>query len=146
MKTRYLCLRRKETSSNWQKELRYSISLSTFTANWGVSAFGAKVNGKNVQLRQKLNSGDQVEIMTSNTQTPKQDWLNIVTTSKARTKIRQALKEMVARQHDFAKETLERKFKNRKMEYDEAVMMRLIKTPGIQECDRVLSEYCRRSA
>ena len=93
----------------------------------GCKCIGAKVNGKNVQLKQKLNSGDQVEIMTSNTQTPKQDWLNIVTTSKARTKIRQALKEMVARQHDFAKETLERKFKNRKLEYDEATMMRLIK-------------------
>ena len=88
------------------------------------------MNGKNVQLKQKLNSGDQVEIMTSNTQTPKQDWLNIVTTSKARTKIRQALKEMVARQHAFAKETLERKFKNRKLEYDEATMMRLIKKLG----------------
>ena len=89
----------------------------------GCKCIGAKVNGKNVQLKQKLNSGDQVEIMTSNTQTPKQDWLNIVTTSKARTKIRQALKEMVARQHAFAKETLERKFKNRKLEYDEATNM-----------------------
>lgn len=98
----------------------------------GSKCIGAKVNGKNAQLKQKLNSGDQVEIMTSNTQTPKQDWLNIVTTSKARTKIRQALKEMVARQHDFAKETLERKFKNRKMEYDEAVMMRLIKRLGFK--------------
>ena len=68
--------------------------------------------------------------MTSNTQTPKQDWLNIVTTSKARTKIRQALKEMVSRQHAFAKETLERKFKNRKIEYDEGTMMRLIKRLG----------------
>ena len=101
----------------------------------GCKCIGAKVNGKNVQLKQKLNSGDQVEIMTSNTQTPKQDWLNIVTTSKARTKIRQALKEMVARQHAFAKETLERKFKNRKLEYDEATMMRLIKRLGIQERD-----------
>lgn len=98
----------------------------------GCKCIGAKVNGKNVQLKQKLNSGDQVEIMTSNTQTPKQDWLNIVTTSKARTKIRQALKEMVARQHDFAKETLERKFKNRKLEYDEATMMRLIKRLGFK--------------
>lgn len=98
----------------------------------GCKCIGAKVNGKNVQLKQKLNSGDQVEIMTSNTQTPKQDWLSIVTTSKARTKIRQALKEIVARQHDFAKETLERKFKNRKMEYDEAVMMRLIKRQGFK--------------
>ena len=98
----------------------------------GCKCIGAKVNGKNAQLKQKLNSGDQVEIMTSNTQTPKQDWLNIVTTSKARTKIRQALKEMVARQHDFAKETLERKFKNRKLEYDEATMMRLIKRLGFK--------------
>ena len=70
--------------------------------------------------------------MTSNTQTPKQDWLNIVTTSKARTKIRQALKEMAARQHAFAKETLERKFKNRKIEYDEGTMMRLIKRLGFK--------------
>ena len=59
-----------------------------------LKCIGAKVNGKNAQLRQILNSGDQVEIMTSNTQTPKRDWLNIVTTSKARTKIRQALKEI----------------------------------------------------
>ena len=86
------------------------------------------MNGKNAQLKQTLNSGDQVEVMTSNTQTPKRDWLNIVTTtSKARTKIRQAIKEIEARQTEFAKETIERKFKNRKLEYDEAVMMRLIK-------------------
>ena len=96
----------------------------------GSKCIGAKVNGKNAQLKQKLNSGDQVEIMTSNTQTPKQDWLNIVTTSKAKTKIRQALKEMTSRQLEFAKETIERKFKNRKMDYDEAVMMRLIKRMG----------------
>lgn len=98
----------------------------------GCKCIGAKVNGKNVQLKHKLQSGDQVEIMTSNTQTPKQDWLNIVTTSKARTKIRQALKEMVSRQHAFAKETLERKFKNRKIEYDEGTMMRLIKRLGFK--------------
>lgn len=98
----------------------------------GSKCIGAKVNGKNVQLRYKLHSGDQVEIMTSNNQTPKQDWLNIATTSRARTKIRQALKEMTARQHDFAKETIERKFRNRKMEYDEAVMARLIKRLGFK--------------
>ncbi len=98
----------------------------------GCKCIGAKVNGKNAQLRQVLNSGDQVEITTSNTQTPKQDWLNIVTTSKARTKIRQALKEIAAKQSAFAKEMLERKFKNRKMEYDEGVMMRLIKKLGFK--------------
>ncbi|WP_321480676.1 RelA/SpoT family protein [uncultured Bacteroides sp.] len=98
----------------------------------GSKCIGAKVNGKNAQLKQKLNSGDQVEIMTSNTQTPKQDWLNIVTTSKARTKIRQALKDMASKQNDFAKETIERKFKNRKIDYDEGVMMRLIKRMGFK--------------
>ena len=96
-----------------------------------------QVNGKNAQLRQILNSGDQVEIMTSNTQTPKRDWLNIVTTSKARTKIRQALKEIEARQVQFAKETIERKFKNRKLEYDEATMMRLIKKLGYKNSYRI---------
>lgn len=107
--------------------LDFAFSIHT---KLGCRCIGAKVNGKNVQLRHVLNSGDQVEIMTSNNQTPKRDWLNIVTTSKARTKIRQALKEIEARQTEFAKETIERKFKNRKMEYDDAIMMRLIKKMG----------------
>lgn len=102
----------------------------TIHTKLGCKCIGAKVNGKNVQLKQTLNSGDQVEVMTSNSQTPKRDWLSVVTTSKARTKIRQALKEIEARQTEFAKETIERKFKNRKLEYDEAVMMRLIKKSG----------------
>lgn len=101
-------------------------------SNLGCRCTGARVNGKNVQLRQKLNSGDQVEIMTSNTQTPKRDWLTFVTTSKARNKIRQALKEIAVRQTQFAKETLERKFKNRKLEYDEAILMRLIRKLGFK--------------
>ena len=103
----------------------------------GSRCIGARVNGKNVPLRHHLQSGDQVEVMTSATQTPKQDWLNIVTTSKARTKIRQALKEMAARQTDFAKEMLERKFKNRKIDYDEGTMMRLIKRIGY----KVVTEF-----
>ena len=104
----------------------------TIHTNIGCHCIGAKVNGKNAQVRQPLVSGDQVEIMTSSTQTPKQDWLNFVTTSKARTKIRQALKEMAAKQTQFARETLERKFKNRKIEYDEAILMRLIKKSGFK--------------
>ena len=102
-------------------------------SNLGCKCIGAKVNGRNVPIRYQLHSGDQVEILTSNTQTPKQDWINIVTTSKARTKIRQTLKEVASRQAAFAKETLDRKFKNRKIEYDEAVMMRLIKKEGFKE-------------
>ena len=104
----------------------------TIHTNLGSRCVGARVNGKNVQLRRVLNSGDQVEIMTSNIQVPKQDWLNFVTTSKARTKIRQALKEIAAHQTQFAKETLERKFKNKKIEYDESILMRLIKKMGFK--------------
>ena len=96
----------------------------------GSRCTGGRVNGKNVKLNTVLHSGDQVEILTSSTQTPKQDWLGMVTTSKARTKIKQALKEMAARQHDMAREDLERKFRNRKIDYDEATMMRLIKRMG----------------
>ena len=102
----------------------------TIHTSIGSRCIGARVNGKNVPLRQTLNSGDQVEIITSSTQIPKRDWLNFVTTSKARTKIRQTLKEIAAKQTQFAKETLERKFKNRKLEYDEAILMRLIRKLG----------------
>lgn len=104
----------------------------TIHTNLGYHCVGARVNGKNVQLRQVLNSGDQVEIASSATQTPKRDWLNFVTTSKARTKIRQALKEIAARQTQFAREDLERKLKNRKIDYDEATLMRLIRKLGFK--------------
>lgn len=100
--------------------------------NVGDKCIGARINGKNSPLRQSLQSGDQVEILTSSNQTPKQDWLNFVTTGKARTKIRQSLKEMQAKQGAFAKELLIRKFKNRKIEYDEPVMMHVIKKLGFK--------------
>ena len=101
--------------------------------NIGSRCTGAKVNGKHAQLRHVLSNGDQVEILTSSTQTPKQGWLDIVTTSKARTKIRQSLKEIESRQAAFARETIERKFKNRKIEYDEPTMMRLIRQMGYKQ-------------
>ena len=100
--------------------------------NVGDHGIGARINEKNAPLRQALNSGDQVEILTANNQSPKQDWLNFVATGKARTKIRQALKEMQAKQGAFAKELLERKFKNRKIEYDEPTMMHVIKKLGFK--------------
>ena len=101
--------------------------------NVGCRCTGGKVNGKHAQLRQVLSNGDQVEILTSNTQTPKQGWLDIVTTSKARNKIRQSLNEIESRQAAFARETIERKFKNRKIDYDEPTMMRLIKRMGYKQ-------------
>ena len=70
-----------------------------------------------------MQSGDQVEILTSSNQSPKQDWLGIVTTTRARAKVRQSLKEMESRQALLAKEELERKMKNKKLDYEEPVLM-----------------------
>ena len=89
----------------------------------GNQCVGARIGGKNVTIRQKLQSGDQVEILTSSNQTPKQDWLSIVTTTRARAKVRQSLKEMESRQALLAKEELERKMKNKKLDYEEPVLM-----------------------
>ena len=91
---------------------------------------GARIGGKNVTIRQKLQSGDQVEILTSSNQTPKQDWLSIVTTTRARAKVRQSLKEMESRQALLAKEELERKMKNKKLDYEEPVLMHTMSKLG----------------
>lgn len=96
----------------------------------GDQCIGAKIGNKNVTIRQKLQSGDQVEILTNKNQTPKQDWLNIVITGKARTKIRQSIKELESKQASMAKEVLERKMNNRKIDYDEAVFMHTITKMG----------------
>ena len=108
----------------------------------GSSCVGARINNKVVTLRQELQSGDQVEIMTSANQKPKQDWLNIAKTSRAKSKIRLALKETQVKEGLFAKETLERKFKNRKVEMDESVMQVLIRKLGFKE----VSDFYRRIA
>lgn len=99
----------------------------------GNQCTGGRVNGKVVSFRQLLKSGDQVEILTSSTQKPRQEWLSIVKTSRAKSKIRLALKETQVKEGLFAKEMLERKFKNRKVEQDESVMMHTIKKMGFKE-------------
>ncbi len=102
-------------------------------SNVGNKCTGARINGKAVSFRHTLQSGDQVEIITANNQTPKQDWLNIVKTSRAKSKIRLALKETQVKDGIFAKEMLERRMKNRKIELEEAVMNILIKKLGFKE-------------
>ena len=96
----------------------------------GCKCVSAKVNGKNVPIKYELNNGDTVSIVTSPTQSPKRDWLNFVVTSKARVRIKQALREEMAKTVDFAKEMLQRRFKNRKIDLDEAPLMRYIKKKG----------------
>lgn len=99
----------------------------------GNQCTGGRINGKVVSFRQQLKSGDQVEILTSSTQKPRQEWLSIVKTSRAKSKIRLALKETQVKEGLFAKEMLERKFKNRKVEQDESTMMHTIKKMGFKE-------------
>ena len=99
----------------------------------GNKCIGGKINGRNVPLREVLHSGDEVEIITSNNQKPKQDWLKIVKSGRAKSKIRLALKETQTQESQLAKEMLERKFKNRKIEVDEGVMSNLIKKMGFKE-------------
>lgn len=96
----------------------------------GCRCTGARINGKVRKLNHRLSSGDTVEVLTSQSQAPKQDWLNFVVTSKARNKIRQTLNEAANRNAELAKELLQRRFKNRKLEMDEGVIMRVIKRLG----------------
>ena len=99
----------------------------------GNKCVGGRINGKNVPIREVLHSGDQVEILTQNNQKPKQDWMSIVKTSRAKAKLRLALKETQVKDGLYAKEMLARKLKNRKIEIDESTMSHLIKKLGIKE-------------
>jgi len=108
----------------------------------GNSCVGARINNKVVTIRHQLQSGDQVEIMTSSSQKPRQEWMTIVKTSRAKSKIRLALKETQVKEGLFAKEMLERKFKNKKLELDEPTMQHLIKKMGFKE----VSDFYRQIA
>lgn len=99
----------------------------------GNKCVGGRVNGKIVPFREPMRSGDTIEILTQNTQKPKVDWLNIVQTSRAKAKIKLALKETQVKEGLYAKETLARKMKNRKIEQDESTMAHLIKKMGFKE-------------
>lgn len=99
-------------------------------SNLGCKCVGARVNGRNVQIRHVLKNGDQVEVLTGANQKPKHDWLNIVATSRARTKIKQALKEVEHKEAELGREILQRRFKNWKLDYDEADITRLTKKMG----------------
>ena len=99
----------------------------------GNTCVGGKINGRAVSFRQELHSGDQIEILTQSNQKPRQEWINIVKTSKAKAKIRLAIKETQKKEGLFAKELLKRRFKNRKLEIEESIMARTIKKMGYKE-------------
>ncbi|MBP5333193.1 MAG: bifunctional (p)ppGpp synthetase/guanosine-3',5'-bis(diphosphate) 3'-pyrophosphohydrolase [Bacteroidales bacterium] len=85
--------------------------------NIGAHCVGAKVNGKAVSIREKLSTGDVVEILTSKNQKPNQDWLGWVVSSKARSKVKQALAAQEQSRAADGKELLERRLRNWKLEF-----------------------------
>jgi GTP pyrophosphokinase len=111
-------------------------------SNIGNTCVGARINGKNVSIREELHSGDTVEIITQNNQKPSTNWLNIVKTSRAKAKIRLALKETQVKDGLYAKEMLERRFKNKKIDIEESIMNHMIKKMGFKE----ISEFYKQIA
>jgi len=109
----------------------------------GCKCVGAKVNGKNMTIKYELNNGDQVEVLTSPTQKPNPAWLHIVTTSKAKTKIRQALKEVEFKDAEIGRETIIRRFKNWKIELDDGKISRLAKKKGFTTVSDFYQEIAR---
>ena len=93
----------------------------------GSRCTGARVNGKAVSIKEKLRTGDVVEIMTGKNQRPTQDWLNWVVTSKAKSRIKHELKEAEFKKAAEGRELLERRLKNWKLELPDSMMRELMK-------------------
>lgn len=92
----------------------------------GMKCIGAKVNHKIVPLSYQLQNGDQVEILTSSIQKPKSDWLKFVTTAKAKTKIKQAIKDYKREMSDQGKDIFEKKMKQWKVPPTEELMNKIL--------------------
>lgn len=95
-------------------------------SNIGDTCLGAKVNGKLYPLSHELQSGDQIEIITSPNQKPKPDWLEFATTSKARSKIKASLNAARRATSEEGKEILIRKLRHLKVDFSESVVNDLV--------------------
>lgn len=105
--------------------LDFAFSIHT---NLGSRCTGGKVNGKPVQIKEKLKTGDVVEIMTGKNQKPSRDWLAWVVTSKARTKIRQELDAEERKAAAEGREILERRLRNWKLEFPDELLTEFMKS------------------
>ncbi|MCF8275633.1 MAG: bifunctional (p)ppGpp synthetase/guanosine-3',5'-bis(diphosphate) 3'-pyrophosphohydrolase [Flavobacteriales bacterium] len=111
----------------------------------GMRCIGAKVNGKLYPLSYNLKSGDQVEVLTSNKQKPKEDWLSFVVTAKAKSKIKQALKEESRSIAADGKEILERKLKQMKLTLDRELTDKLHKHFRLQTSQDLFIKIAKKS-
>lgn len=118
------------------RELRAGATVLDFAfnihSNVGRRCTGARINGKIVPIREVLHTGEVVEILTSKNQKPNSDWLNFVVTSKARTKIRQILKEDQDKAGAIGKEALDRRLRNWKLELEDSMLAELVKKLGFK--------------
>lgn len=94
--------------------------------NVGSRAVSAIVNGRNVSLRTQLHNGDTVNIITSKNQYPREDWLQFVVSSSAKAHIRRKIREQKEKGLATAREMLDRRFRNRKLIYNERIFLQLI--------------------
>ena len=104
--------------------LDFAFSIHT---NIGTRCVGGKVGGKPVPIKEKLQTGDVVEILTAKNQRPAPDWINYVVTSKARQKIKQALSEGEQKLASAGRELLERRLKNWKLEFPDEMLTEMMK-------------------
>lgn len=112
-------------------------------SNVGSHCVGGKVNGKSVTIRTELHNGDQVEVITNTNQVPRKEWLSFVQTSKARTRIKQYLREQEAVNMEEGKELLKRRLKNWKLPYEEGTVSRMVLKLGykaVQDFYQALAE------
>ena len=93
----------------------------------GKKCVGGLVDHKKVPIRYELKNGDHVEIQTANNQEPKKDWLNIVVTSKAKSKLKQALRDIEYKEAEIGREMLVRRLKNWKHELNDQLLNQLVK-------------------
>lgn len=98
----------------------------------GKKCVGARIDHRNVPIKYVLQNGDHVEILTSTNQEPKQDWLKIVVTSRAKTKLKQAIRELQYKEAEMGREVLSRRFKNWKLELNDQLLNQLVKQFGFK--------------
>lgn len=96
----------------------------------GKKCIGGRVNNKNVPIKYQLQNGDHVDIQTANNQAPKKDWLNIVVTSKAKSKLKQALRDIEYKEAELGREMLIRRLKNWKYELTDQLLNQMVKGFG----------------
>lgn len=107
--------------------LDFAFSIHT---SIGAHCMGAVVNDKHVSFKYVLQNGDQISVLTSPNQTPKNDWINYVVTTRARTKIRQSIKDIEHKDAEDGREILWRRLKNWKIEVTDGEVTRLSKKMG----------------